>query len=95
MFTIKKNYYVLNSCTVLTIYSPIMYIGVRANIHLGGQIEFCPNGEHKLFVTRPRQGEKDNKELLQSLFFDGRREVTDERLLCYPTRSVSQQTTRC
>ena len=27
---------------------------VRANIHLGGQTEFCPNVEHKLFVTRPR-----------------------------------------
>ena len=33
-------------------------IGVRANIHLGGQTEFCPNGENNLFVTRPRQGEK-------------------------------------
>ena len=38
-------------------------IGVRANIHLGAQTEFCPNGEHKLFVTRPRQGEKNNNEL--------------------------------
>ena len=35
-----------------------MSIGVRANIHLGGQTEFCPNGEHNLFVARPRQGEK-------------------------------------
>ena len=43
-------------------------IGVRANIHLGGQTEFCPNGEHNLFVTRPRQGEKNNNELLQCLF---------------------------
>ena len=33
-------------------------IGVRANIHLGGQAEFFPNGEHKMFVTQPRQGEK-------------------------------------
>ena len=33
-------------------------IGVRANIHLGGQTEFCPNGKNNLFVTRPRQGEK-------------------------------------
>ena len=33
-------------------------IGVRANIHLGGQTEFCPNGENNLVVTRPRQGEK-------------------------------------
>ena len=24
-------------------------LGVRANIHLGGQTEFCPNGERKLF----------------------------------------------
>ena len=47
-------------------------MGVRANIHLGGQTQFCPNGERKLFVTRLRQGEKNNTELLQSLFFDGR-----------------------
>ena len=33
-------------------------VRVRANIHLGGQTEFCPNGERKLFVTWPRQGEK-------------------------------------
>ena len=25
-------------------------IGVRANIHLGGQTEFFPNGEHKLMA---------------------------------------------
>ena len=36
----------------------LVLVGVRANIHLGGQTEFCPNGEHNLFVTRPRQGEK-------------------------------------
>ena len=65
-------------------------IGVQANIHLGGQTKFCPNGEHKLFVTRPCQGEKNNNELLQRLFFDGHREVPDERLLCYPTRNLSQ-----
>ena len=72
-----------------------MNIGVRDNIHLGGQTEFCPNGERNLSVTRPRQVENNNNELLQSLFFDGRRVVPDERLLCYPTRNVSQQTTRC
>ena len=33
-------------------------IGIPANIHLVGQTEFCPNGKHKLFVTRPCQGEK-------------------------------------
>ena len=70
-------------------------IRVRANIHLGGQTEFCSNGERKLFVTRPRQGEKNNNELLQSLFFDGRRVVPNELFPCYPTRNVSQQTTRC
>ena len=69
-------------------------IGVRANIHLGGggQTEFCPNGERKLFVTWPRQGEQNNNEVLQSLFFDGCRVVPDARLLCYPTQNVSQQT---
>ena len=36
----------------------VIVIGVRANINLGGQTEFCPNGEHNLFVMRPRQGEK-------------------------------------
>ena len=67
-----------------------MVIGVRVNIHLGGQTEFCPNGERKLFVTRPRQGEKNNNELLRSLFFDGRIVVPDERLICYPTRNLFQ-----
>ena len=42
------------------------HIGVRANIHLEGQTKFCPNGERIFFVTRPRQGEKN--ELSQSLF---------------------------
>ena len=51
-------------------------IGVRANIHLGDQTEFCPNGEHKLFVN--------NNELLQCLFFDDHIVLPDERLLCYP-----------
>ena len=54
----------------------------------GGQTEFCPNGERKLSVTRPRQGEKKNNELLQSLFFEGRRVVPDERLLCYPMSTL-------
>ena len=68
-----------------------MGIGVRANIHLGGQTEFYPNGEHNLFVTRPRQGEKNNNEPLQCLFLMVvYRLVPDERLLCYPTRNVSQ-----
>ena len=55
----------------------------------GGQTEFCPNGEHKLFVTRPRQGEKNYDELWQWVFFDGRRVLPDERLLCCPARNVS------
>ena len=59
-------------------YGPI-HIGIRANIHLGGQTEFSPNGERK-----------KHNELLQSLFFYGRRVVHDERLLCYPTWNVSQ-----
>ena len=53
----------------ITIYLQIFFIEdcpkLRACIHrrtgqhpLGGQTEFCPNGERKLFVTRPRQGEK-------------------------------------
>ena len=28
-------------------------IGVRANIHLGGQTEFCPNGEPQIVCSRP------------------------------------------
>ena len=35
-------------------------------------------------------GRKNSNELLQCLFVDGRRAVPDERLLCYPTRKVSQ-----
>ena len=52
----------------------------------GGQTEFV---EHKLFSRGPARG-KNNNDLLQCLFFDGRRVVPDERLLCYPTRNVSQ-----
>ena len=44
------------SCIIIFHY--LHRLSVRANIHLGGQTEFCPNGERKLFVTRPRQGEK-------------------------------------
>ena len=33
---------------------------------------------------------KNDNELLQCLFFDDRRVVLYERLLCYPTRNVSQ-----
>ena len=40
------------------IYTLCLHIGVRANIHFGGQTEFCHNGERKSFVTQPRQGEK-------------------------------------
>ena len=72
------------TCHVSGLRSVSAIIGVRANIH------FCPNGERKLFVTRPRQGEKNNNELLQSIFFDIHRVVPDERLLCYPTRNIFQ-----
>ena len=65
-------------------------IGVRANIHLGVQIEFRPNGEHKLFSRDPAREKEKNIELLQCLFLDGRRVVPDEHLLCYPTRNLSQ-----
>ena len=64
---------------------PLLCTGVRANIHLRGQTEFCPNGKHKLFSCDP-PGRKNNNEVLQCLFFDGRRVVPDERLLCYPAR---------
>ena len=47
---------------------PHMDIVARANINLGGQSEFCPNDEHDLFVTRPRQGETNNNELVKCLF---------------------------
>ena len=62
-------------------------ICVWANIHFGSQTEFCPNGERKLFVMLPHQGEKNN-ELLQSIFVDCHRVVPDERLLCYSTSQV-------
>ena len=82
------------SCTCPVFVSHSLHIlaciGIRSNIHLGSQTKFFPNGEHKLFVTRPRQGEKTNNELLQYLFFDDHRVVPDERLLYYPTRTLSQ-----
>ena len=36
----------------------LLPIGRTGQNPFGGQTKFCPNGEHKLFVTRPRQGEK-------------------------------------
>ena len=63
------------------------HLGVRANIHLGDHNEFCPNGEHKLFVTRPRQGENIIMNYCSAYFMTV---VLDERLLSYPTRNVSQ-----
>ena len=33
-------------------------IGVRANIHLGGETDFCPNGEHRLFSHGPAREKK-------------------------------------
>ena len=30
-------------------------IGVRANIHLGGQTQFCPNGHEQMFVICPNK----------------------------------------
>ena len=42
-------------------------------------------------LSRGSAREKNNNnELLQSLYFDGRREIPNERLLCYDTRNVSQ-----
>ena len=47
------------SVTVVTETLPVVVtIDERANIHLGGQTKFCPNGAHKLFVPRHGQGEK-------------------------------------
>ena len=49
----------------------MQHMHMRTGQHpFGGQTEFCLNGKHKLFVKRPRQGEKNNNVLLQSLFFD-------------------------
>ena len=70
--------------------SNVIGIGVRANVHLGGQTEFCTNGEHNCLSRGPAREKNSNTELLQCLFVDGRRVVPDERLLCYPTRNVSQ-----
>ena len=48
----------------------MQHMHMRTGQHpFGGQTEFYPNGKHKLFVKRPRQGEKNNNVLLQSLFF--------------------------
>ena len=81
-------------CSVLALINlhigDMFHIGVRANIHLGVKPSFARMADTRLFVTRPSQGEKNNNELLQCLFFDGRRVVPDERLLFYPTRNVSQ-----
>ena len=52
---------------------------VRAGLHAGMRAYDYYN---LLFVTRPRQGENNNNELLQCLFFDDRSVVPDERLIC-------------
>ena len=51
----------------------------------GGSNQVLP-----VFVTRSRQGEKNNNEQLKSLLFDGCTVLPDERLFCYHTRNVSQ-----
>ena len=57
----------------------------------GVKPSFPPNGKHKLFVTRPRQGEKIIINYYSSyLLTIIRRVVPGERLLCYPTRNASQ-----
>ena len=72
-------------CELLRGQSHVIKVTQMSNT-AGNQV--LPNGEHKLFVTRPRQGEKNYNELLQSLFFYYRIVVPDERRLCYPTRNV-------
>ena len=75
-----------NSCMAFA------HLGVRANIHLGGGVKpsfarIMPEWRTQIVFTWPRT----NNELLQCLFFDGRRIVSDERLPeHYPTRNVSQ-----
>ena len=60
----------------------IVLIEVRANnIHLGVKPGFVPMANTNCLSRGPAREEKNN-ELLQSLFFDGRRVVPDERLLC-------------
>ena len=66
--TPDKNTAAIASATGSTTRSASVPIGVRANIHLGGQAEFFPNGEHKMFVTQPPARGKNNNELLQCLF---------------------------
>ena len=70
---------------------PWLPIGIQANIHLGGQTKFFPNGENKLYVMRPRPGEeKKIMNYCSAYFFEGGRVVPDERLLCYPTQNISR-----
>ena len=63
--------------------------GVRANIHLWVKLSFARMANTNCLSRGPAREKKKN-ELLQFLFFDGRRVVHDERLLCYPIRNVSQ-----
>ena len=55
-----------------------------------GSNRVLPEWRTQIVCHAAPPGRKNNNELLQSLFFDGRRVVPDERLLCYPTRNVSQ-----
>ena len=57
----------------------------------GGSNRVLPDWRTQIVCHAAPPGRK-NKELLQWVFFDGRKVVPDERLLCYPTRNdtVSQ-----
>ena len=75
--------YIQRFCIVIEIkFYSILFYSRRTGQHpFGGQTEFCPNGEHKLFVMRPRQGEKNKNDLLQCLFVDGRRVVPNDNTI--------------
>ena len=47
-----------NACELDNLLIEAIIIGVRADIHLGGQTEFHPNGEHNLFLSRGPAREK-------------------------------------
>ena len=56
----------------------------------GGSNRVLPEWRTQIVCHAAPPGRNNNNELLQCLFFDGRRVVPDEHLLCYPTRNVSQ-----
>ena len=44
-----------SAALLCTVYRVAMSIGVRANVHLGGQTQFCPNDHEQMYCLLPEK----------------------------------------